>query len=187
MAPCVPARSTQDRPDRLVRIETYRPMVGDLVCFGRTGAAGPRGLPTSQAFIERVRAIRSNDDAFPGHCDIIVRVNRSSVVSIGGNVRNAVAATVTPLVNGRLMRSNAWPWSAALRMDGPWDPCARIEACPLGPGAARACGGAAWPARRSLLAPHFSPGVVMRAAPLAAPPPATHGPPPRDKLGEELG
>ena len=127
------ARSTQDRPDRLVRIEEYRPVAGDLVCFGRTGADGPQGLPTSQAFIERVRAIRSSDDAFAGHCDVVVRVDRSSVVTIGGNVRSAVAATVTPLVGGRLMRSNAWPWSAALRMDGPPDPCARIEAVPAGP------------------------------------------------------
>ena len=132
------AWSTADRPDRLVRIEDYRPVAGDLLCFGRTGPDGPEGLPTSQAFIDRVRAIRSRDDAFGGHCDLIVRVNRSSVVTIGGNVRSAVTATVTPLVGGRVMRSNAWPWSAALRMDGPPDPCARIEAVSAGPWAAAA-------------------------------------------------
>lgn len=127
------ARSTEDRPDRLVRIEDYAPLAGDLICFGRTGAAGAQGLATSRAFVERVRAIRSTDDAFGGHCDIVVRVNRASVVSIGGNVRNSVAATVTPLVRGRLLRSNVFPWAAALRMDGPGDPCARIEAVPAGP------------------------------------------------------
>lgn len=127
------ARSTEAHPDRLVRIEDYRPVPGDLVCFGRTGASGPQGLPTSHAFIDRVRAIRTADDAFPGHCDIVVRVNRSSVVTIGGNVRSAVSATVTPLVAGRFLRSNPWPWSAALRMEGPEDPCARIEAVPAGP------------------------------------------------------
>lgn len=136
------ARSTAERPDRLVRIERYRPVAGDLICFGRTGAEGPGGMPTSASFIERVRAIRGQADAFAAHCDVIVRVNRSSVVAIGGNVRNAVTATVTPLVNGRLMRSQARPWSAALRLDGPSDPCARIEAVPVGPWARAEVAGA---------------------------------------------
>ncbi len=127
------AWSSADRPERLVEIERYRPVVGDLICSGRTGASGPGGLPTSRSFVERVRAIRSQEDAFPAHCDVIVRVNRTSVVAIGGNVRNAVTATVTPLVRGRLMRSQSRPWSAALRLDGSRDPCARIEAVPVGP------------------------------------------------------
>ena len=122
-------------------------MAGDLVCLGRTGGAVPQGVRTSQEFIDRVRAIRSNEDAFGGHCDIVVRVNRDSVVTIGGNVRNSVAATVTPLVGGRLMRSNPWPWAAALRMDGPPDPCARIEAVPIGPWSVAA----AAPARQGAL------------------------------------
>ncbi len=127
------AWSSAERPDRLVPVERYRPVSGDLICFGRTGATGAGGMPTSASFIERVRAIRGQADAFPAHCDVIVRVNRASVVAIGGNVRNAVTATVTPLINGRLMRSQARPWSAALRLDGPADPCARIEAVPVGP------------------------------------------------------
>jgi len=136
------AWSTTGRPERLVRIEDYRPVAGDLICFGRTGALGEDGMPTAASFVERVRAIRGQDDAFAAHCDVIVRVNRASVVAIGGNVRNAVTATVTPMVRGRLMRSQARPWSAALRMDGPGDPCARIEAVPVGPWSGEAVAGA---------------------------------------------
>lgn len=127
------AWSTEQAPERLAPIDRYRPAAGDLVCFGRTGATGEWGMPTARSFIDRVRAIRSREDAFAAHCDVIVRVNRSSVVLIGGNVRDSVTATVTPLAGGRIMRSNARPWSAALRLDGPADPCARIEAVPTGP------------------------------------------------------
>lgn len=141
------AWSTEGRPERLVRIDRYRPVVGDLICFGRTGVTGERGMPDAQNFIDRVRAIRRQEDAFPAHCDVIVRVNPTSVVSIGGNVRNSVAATVTPLRRGRLIRSNVRPWSAALRLDGPADPCARIEAVPTGPWSAEE----AAPARRRAL------------------------------------
>ena len=141
------AWSTADRPERLVRIDRYRPMVGDLICFGRTGVTGERGMPDAQSFIDRVRAIRRQEDAFPAHCDVILRVNRTSVVSIGGNVRNSVAATVTPLRRGRLMRSNVRPWSAALKLDGPADPCARIETTPTGPWSSEAAEAAR---RRSL-------------------------------------
>lgn len=141
------AWATEQAPERLVRIDRYRPAAGDLVCFGRTGATGERGMPTAQSFIDRVRAVRRREDAFPAHCDVVVRVNRSSVVLIGGNVRESVTATVTPLVGGRIMRSNARPWSAALRLDGPADPCARIEAVPTGPWSAEE----AAPARRRAL------------------------------------
>lgn len=141
------AWSSESRPERLVRIDRYRPVAGDLICFGRTGVSGPGGLPDAQSFIDRVRAIRRQEDAFAAHCDVIVRVNPTSVVAIGGNVRNSVTATVTPLVRGRLMRSNARPWSAAFRLDGPADPCARIEAVPTGPWSADE----AAPARRRAL------------------------------------
>ncbi len=113
------------RPGALVPISRYRPLPGDLICAPR---ADSRGQPTALSEAAFIDALRGRDAHFETHCDIVVRVNRMSVVSIGGNVRNGVTATVTPLRRGRLMRTDVRPWSAALTMGEPYDPCARIEA-----------------------------------------------------------
>lgn len=112
------------RPGALVPISRYRPLPGDLICAPR---ADSRGQPTAASEAAFLDALREREEHFETHCDIVVRVNRASVVSIGGNVKNGVTATITPLRRGRLMRTNARPWSAALTMGEPYDPCARIE------------------------------------------------------------
>lgn len=112
------------RPRALVPASARRPLPGDLICAPRADARGQPTAVSEQAFLA---ALRQPGDHFETHCDIVVRVNRASVVSIGGNVKNAVTATVTPLRRGRLVRTDARPWSAILVMAGPYDPCARIE------------------------------------------------------------
>ena len=126
------------RPGALVPVSRYRPLPGDLICAPRAAA---RGQPTAVSEAAFLKALREGDEHFETHCDIVVRVNHASVVSIGGNVKNAVTATVTPLRGGRLIRTDVRPWSAALTMGEPYDPCARIENVPLpgweGAGSAR--------------------------------------------------
>lgn len=121
-------RAAQRRPGSLVLIDAYRPAAGDLICFPRPGVAAANDMPTPKAFRDRLLSTTTD---FPAHCDIVVRVGRRYVTSIGGNTRNAVTATLTPLDRqGRLTRSNVRPWALALRVEGPPDPCARIEAVP---------------------------------------------------------
>jgi hypothetical protein len=121
-------RAAARRPGALVLIDAYRPAAGDLICFPRPGVTAANDMPTPKTFRDRLLASTTD---FPAHCDIVVRVGRAFVTSIGGNTRNAVAATLTPLDRqGRLVRSNVRPWALALKVEGPADPCARIEAVP---------------------------------------------------------
>jgi hypothetical protein len=116
------------RPGSVVGISRYRPLPGDLICAPRADGAGE---PTAVSEAGFLKALEASGEHFDSHCDVVVRVNAASVVSIGGNVENAVTATVTPLRRGRLMRTAVRPWSAALTMGEPYDPCARIEAVDL--------------------------------------------------------
>jgi hypothetical protein len=117
-----------ERPRQLVPITRYRPLPGDLVCAPRADA---QGQPTAVSVKAFIAALGDGRDHFESHCDVVVRVNPASVVLIGGNVKNAVTATVAPLRNGRLVRTQARPWAVALTMGEPYDPCARIESAPL--------------------------------------------------------
>lgn len=116
------------RAGQLVPIRRYRPLPGDLICAPRADAGGQPTAVSEAAFIA---ALNSGVDHFETHCDIVVRVNKGSVVSIGGNVKNSVTATVTPLRGERLLRTDQRPWSAALTLGEPYDPCARIESVDL--------------------------------------------------------
>jgi hypothetical protein len=55
-----------------------------------------------------------------------VEVGPTSAVLIGGNVKNTVAATVTPLRDGRLTPTATRPWAVALRLAEPADACATL-------------------------------------------------------------
>jgi hypothetical protein len=57
---------------------SYAPRLGDLLCFGRDGAAGMRfaDLPTR--------------DNFPAHCSIVVGGGAQRLCVVGGNVDDAV-------------------------------------------------------------------------------------------------
>lgn len=117
------------RPGSVIAITAFRPAAGDLVCFPRLAAEGEaddRAEPA--AFVERLRAGSTS----PAHCDVVVRRNRRSLVVIGGNVKNAVTATVVPLNrDGTLVRTSVRPWTAGVSLGEPPDPCARIEAVTL--------------------------------------------------------
>lgn len=121
-------RAMTARPGELKRASRYRPLPGDLICAPRADA---NGQPTAVGEAEFIAALNSGVDHFETHCDIVVRVNKGSLVSIGGNVKNGVTATVTPLKGGRLLRTDQRPWSAALTLGEPYDPCARIESVDL--------------------------------------------------------
>jgi hypothetical protein len=108
------------RPDRLVAIEQYAPAPGDLVCAARDAPIG------GAEFLQRLQNWSGHFDA---HCDVVVHVEADRATLIGGNVRNTAAATVTPLRDGRLLRTAARPWAVAMRLDAPADPCAALESC----------------------------------------------------------
>ena len=96
-------------------VDGYRPVPGDLICFPRPGVEAANDMPTPKAFRDKLLATTTD---FPAHCDIVVRVGRRFVTSIGGNTRNAVTATLTPLdAKGRLTRSNVRPWALALKVE----------------------------------------------------------------------
>lgn len=110
------------RPDSVVDIAEYTPVAGDLICASR--GSGPR---TPAEFLRRLREERG---FFPSHCDVIADVRTDAVTLIGGNVKNAVTATVTSVVDGRIPPATTRPWAVALRLAEPPDPCAGLQPGP---------------------------------------------------------
>jgi hypothetical protein len=107
------------RPDSVVDIATYGPVTGDLICAGR--GSGPRDAA------EFLRRLREERGFFPSHCDVVVEIGVDTMTLIGGNVKNAVVATVTPLANGRIPPARARSWAVALRLREPLDACATLQ------------------------------------------------------------
>jgi hypothetical protein len=92
------------------RPEAYAPGPGDLICFGRGGAAEMRfaDLPTS--------------DAFAAHCAVVVGKGPPLAV-VGGNVDDAVVLTHVPVTaDGRLATADGavvdgrYPWFVVLKV-----------------------------------------------------------------------
>ncbi len=90
--------------------ERYRPVPGDLICFGRLDARSLRfdDLPTG---------------SFPGHCDIVVAAEASQLAVIGGNVDDAVTLKHVPLTPEGLLAGPdgtpadpRYPWFVVLRV-----------------------------------------------------------------------
>jgi hypothetical protein len=85
------------------RVEVYAPQIGDLICLWRGG--------------HRVTFDQLPAGRFPGHCDIVVAINRGQLSVIGGNVDNAVAMKYVPVtLDGRL----AGPDGVVLDPDHHW-------------------------------------------------------------------
>jgi hypothetical protein len=91
--------------------ETYPPRVGDLICFGRHKAAQLKfgDLPTTYIW--------------PGHCAIVVDVQRGTISVIGGNVDDAVTLTHVPVTESGTLATadgtvldNRFPWFVVLRV-----------------------------------------------------------------------
>jgi len=66
------------------RLSERRPQPGDIVCRGRTS----RRITYDYA---------ATHDEFKSHCDVVVRVAKDHVVTIGGNVSHSVHKTTYPL------------------------------------------------------------------------------------------
>ncbi len=114
--------SLERRPESVVDLAIYEPVAGDLICAGR--GSGPRDAP------EFLRRLREERNFFPSHCDIIVDVGPDALTLIGGNVKNAVAATVTAVTGGRVPPATTRSWAVALRLAEPPDPCAALQPGP---------------------------------------------------------
>jgi hypothetical protein len=90
--------------------ETYAPVVGDLVCYGRNGAATLTyaDLPTGR---------------FTGHCGIVVARQADQISIIGGNVEDAVALTHVPVTDQGMLAApdgtvldTRYPWLVVIRV-----------------------------------------------------------------------
>jgi hypothetical protein len=127
------------RPDSVVDVAGYQPVTGDVICAGR--GSGPRDAT------EFLRRLREETGFFTSHCDIIVEVGPATLTLIGGNVKNAVVATVTPLTNGRIPPAAVRPWAVVLRQAEPPDPCATLSPRP---GCADVLAGPLGPAREGV-------------------------------------
>ena len=88
----------------------YAPVVGDLICFGRNGAANLTyaQLPTGR---------------FTGHCGIVVAKTTGQISIIGGNVEDAVALTHVPVTDQGLLAEpdgtvldTRYPWMLVIRV-----------------------------------------------------------------------
>jgi len=98
--------------------QTYAPMPGDLLCFGREWAAG-------LGFADLPRP-----DFWPGHCAIVVTRQERILSVVGGNEEDAVTMDrVTILADGRLQSGDAsiegsteWPIVIEVRYDSEIDP-----------------------------------------------------------------
>jgi Uncharacterized protein conserved in bacteria (DUF2272) len=88
----------------------YAPVVGDLVCYGRNGAATLTyaDLPTGR---------------FTGHCGIVVARQPGQINIIGGNVQDAVALTHVPVTDQGMLAEpdgtvvdTRYPWLVVIRI-----------------------------------------------------------------------
>jgi hypothetical protein len=88
----------------------YAPVVGDLVCYGRNGAATLTyaDLPTGR---------------FTGHCGIVVARQPGQINIIGGNVEDAVALTHVPVTDQGMLAEpdgtvvdTRYPWLVVIRV-----------------------------------------------------------------------
>lgn len=66
------------------RISEHKPQLGDMVCKSRAGS----GVTYNHA---------AQHDSYASHCDIVVAVRESHVVTIGGNVSQSVSRTNYPI------------------------------------------------------------------------------------------
>ena len=107
------------RPDAVVDLSDYTPVAGDVICAGR--GSGPR---TAAEFLRR---LQTEQGFFPSHCDVIADVAPERLILIGGNVKNAVAAAVTTVADGRVPPATTRPWAVALKLAEPPDPCASLS------------------------------------------------------------
>lgn len=95
---------------RAERLDSYAPVPGDLICFGRLSARGLRfeDLPAPRFF---------------GHCDIVVAAIPGELTVIGGNVAAAVTMKHVPTTQQGLMAGpdgqvldSRYPWFVALNV-----------------------------------------------------------------------
>jgi hypothetical protein len=89
----------------------YAPQRGDLICYGRHWAARLRFSDLPTGFV------------WPGHCAIVVAVEPSTLLVIGGNVDDAVTMTRVPIgADGRLtdpagqVLDSRYPWFVVLQV-----------------------------------------------------------------------
>jgi hypothetical protein len=91
----------------------YRPRQGDLVCRAREWASNLRfsDLPTKYFW--------------PGHCDIVVAVERGQLAVVGGNVRDEVHMNHIPLdEDGHVQESSGVLAVLEVRYDAETEPTA---------------------------------------------------------------
>ncbi len=77
------------------RIAEYKPKPGDMIAQWRK--------PKASAPDPKITFDKQPDDFYPSHCDIVIRVSDTEIVTVGGNVGNRVKATVFPASNGFLL------------------------------------------------------------------------------------
>ncbi len=91
-----------------MRLDSYAPLPGDLICFGRLSARGLRfeDLPAPRFF---------------GHCDVVVAAQPGMLTVIGGNVSAGVTMKHVPTTDGGTMAGpdgrpldGRFPWFVAL-------------------------------------------------------------------------
>ncbi len=90
--------------------DAYAPVVGDLICYGRDGAATLKytDLPAGR---------------FTGHCGIVVAKQPDQISIIGGNVEDAVALTHVPVTDQGMLAGpdgtvldTRYPWLVVIRI-----------------------------------------------------------------------
>ena len=88
----------------------YAPVVGDLICYGRNGAATLTyaALPSGR---------------FTGHCGLVVAQAPGQISIIGGNVEDAVALTHVPVTEQGMLATpdgtvldQRYPWLVVIRV-----------------------------------------------------------------------
>jgi hypothetical protein len=90
--------------------DAYAPVVGDIICYGRDGAATLKytDLPAGR---------------FTGHCGIVVASQPGQISIIGGNVEDAVALTHVPVTSQGMLAEpdgtvldTRYPWLVVIRV-----------------------------------------------------------------------
>lgn len=86
------------------RITDYAPRPGDLLCATRSWATGVVNYDNARRF-----------DFFPSRCELVVRTASDQIVTIGGDLMDAVTLHIIKARNGKIAAESSQDWLVAIQ------------------------------------------------------------------------
>jgi hypothetical protein len=86
------------------RVNDYSPRPGDLLCATRSWATGQVNYDNVNRF-----------DFFPSRCELVINASSGQIVTIGGDLMDAVTLHTIKAINGRVAPESAPDWLVAIQ------------------------------------------------------------------------